>query len=189
MTEFIDKERSITRIIEGQLAFMREYQDIGIKKPAWQNINETVRRVAAMLPMRSIVVQYDKNDMEILADPLLEKVFYNLIEDSLNYGGDAMTMIRISSEISGQGCRVMYEDNGVGISAGDKDHLFELGFGKHTGFGLHLSREILQITGIRIQETGNPGSGVQFEIRIPPGVWRLPRSIPDQAPVAPGVSR
>ena len=189
MTEFIDKERSITKIIEGQLAFMREYQNIGIKKPVWQDINETVRRVAVMLPMRSIVVQYDKNDLEILADPLLEKVFFNLIEDSLNYGGDAMTTIRIASDITGQGCVVMYEDNGGGISAGDKDHLFELGYGKHTGFGLYFSREILQITGIRIQETGSPGSGARFEIRIPPGVWRLSGNSPEQPPVAPGVTR
>ena len=67
----------------------------------------------------------------------------------------------------------MYRDNGVGISSGDKKKLFRKGFGKHTGLGLFLSREILAITGITIIENGEPGSGVQFEITIPRGTYRV----------------
>jgi signal transduction histidine kinase len=52
--------------------------------------------------------------------------------------------------------------------------LFQNGFGKHTGLGLFLSREILSITGISISETGEPGKGACFEIRIPPGRYRYP---------------
>jgi signal transduction histidine kinase len=36
------------------------------------------------------------------------------------------------------------------------------GFGRHTGLGLFLSREILSITGITITETGEPGKGAVF---------------------------
>jgi hypothetical protein len=38
-----------------------------------------------------------------------------------------------------------------------KKYLFGQGFGKNTGLGLFLSREILAITGIVIRETGKNG--------------------------------
>jgi K+-sensing histidine kinase KdpD len=40
---------------------------------------------------------------------------------------------------------------------------------KHTGFGLYLMREILDITGITITETGEPGKGARFEMVVPKG--------------------
>jgi K+-sensing histidine kinase KdpD len=64
-------------------------------------------------------------------------------------------------------------DNGIGISAENKKHLFKRGFGKDTEFGLFLSWEILSITGISISETGVPGTGAQFEITVPEGAFRF----------------
>ena len=66
------------------------------------------------------------------------------------------------------------EDDGAGITDEDKKHLFEQGYGKHTGLGLFLSREILSITGITITETSEPGKGARFEMVVPKGaipVW------------------
>jgi signal transduction histidine kinase len=39
--------------------------------------------------------------------------------------------------------------------------------------GLFLACEILDITGITIRETGDPGKGARFEIKIPKGIWRI----------------
>jgi len=61
----------------------------------------------------------------------------------------------------------------VGISVEDKKKLFTRGFGKNTGLGLFLSREILAITGITITENGIPGKGARFEIVVPKGMWRM----------------
>jgi signal transduction histidine kinase len=79
-----------------------------------------------------------------------------------------------SSRESEAGLVLTYHDNGVGISADDKKKLFQKGFGKHTGLGLFLSREILAITGITITENGEPGKGVRFEITVPHGAYRFP---------------
>ena len=84
-----------------------------------------------------------------------------------------MKTIRISLLVQGDGLLLTYEDDGVGITDADKEHLFERGFGKHTGFGLFLSREILAITGISIRETGTAGTGARFEILVPKGAWRF----------------
>ena len=173
MMEFIEKEKRIVGVIEEQLAFMRDYQNLGINAPAWQSVNDTVRRGATLLPMGSHKVLYDPRDVEVFADPMFEKVFYNLVQNSLNYGGDQMKTIRVTSYDSGKVTMIVYEDDGRGVTPEDKKNLFKLGFGKHTGFGLHLSREILAITGITIAENGEPGKGARFEITIPKGIARL----------------
>jgi signal transduction histidine kinase len=73
--------------------------------------------------------------------------------------------------------KLIVEDNGSGIPAILKKQIFERGFGKNTGFGLFLIREILAITGLSIEETGTEGKGARFEIRLPPGSWRSIRTL------------
>ena len=122
--------------------------------------------------MRDVRVEVDPKNPEIFADRLFEKVFYNLIDNALRYGGAGMKTIRVSSQEIDTCLLIVCEDDGVGISAEDKKRLFTRGFGKNTGLGLFLSREILAITGITIKETGEPGKGARFEITVPKGMWR-----------------
>jgi signal transduction histidine kinase len=72
---------------------------------------------------------------------------------------------------------LVIEDDGSGIAIGDKERIFTKGFGKNTGFGLFLVREILSITGMNISETGFPGKGARFEIQIPSEDYRFCRPI------------
>ena len=64
---------------------------------------------------------------------------------------------------------IIIEDDGIGITRKDKSRIFDRGVGQNTGLGLFLVREILSITGITIVETGEPGKGARFEIRVPRG--------------------
>ena len=54
---------------------------------------------------------------------------------------------------------LFFEDDGSGIPAEYRDHLFEKGRGQNTGLGLFLSREILSMTGIGIDEVGHAQGG------------------------------
>jgi signal transduction histidine kinase len=87
--------------------------------------------------------------------------------------GQKITAIRFSLLEHDGKAVIVCEDDGVGVPAGDKERIFEKGFGKNTGLGLALSREILDITGITIQETGTPGAGARFEIAVPAGSCRF----------------
>ena len=118
-----------------------------------------------------ISLSIPEEKVEIYADPLLEKVLYNLVENSIRHGG-GITRITLSYEISGDVCRILYRDDGVGVAEGEKSLIFNKGHGKNTGLGLFLIREILLFTGISITENGVPGQGVRFEMLIPPGCWR-----------------
>jgi len=173
LQEYLARERKNAETIEHQILFTKEYQDIGVKAPVWQSVNLSIIRAKGTLNLGSVEVTLDRPDLEVYADPLFDKVFYNLIENALVYGGDQLTTIRMLTRESEAGLVIICEDDGAGISASDKKRLFERGYGKRTGFGLFLSREILAITGITILETGEPGKGARFEIGVPKGEYRF----------------
>jgi PAS domain S-box-containing protein len=173
MLDHISQGRKATDNIEHQIIFTRDYQDMGVKAPAWQDAMNSIIMAKGALTLGPVTVETERLALEVFADPLFERVFYNLIDNSLRYGGGNLHKILIRSEKTGTGLAITYEDDGAGISPGDKAHLFERGFGKHSGFGLFLSREILSITGISIAETGTPGSGARFVIQVPKGMYRF----------------
>jgi len=183
LREYIAMEQRIADVIASQIDFTKIYEDMGTTVPVWQSINAGVWRAVATLPMRDVKVEAGPQDPEIYADSLFEKVFYNLIENALNYGGEGMTTIRITSHETGSGLVIACEDDGAGIAEEDKAHLFRQGYGKHTGLGLFLSREILSITGITIAETSEPGKGARFEMVVPKSAYRFAdQKIPQRQP-------
>ncbi|PKL58826.1 MAG: hypothetical protein CVV34_00820 [Methanomicrobiales archaeon HGW-Methanomicrobiales-5] len=170
--DYISKEIEAATAIERQIEFTRFYESIGVNTPQWQDVTEQVRSAASQLSLEEITFDILLPPVQIYADALIEKVFYNLIENSLRHG-DGVSRIWFSYEETKDGAMISYHDDGVGISLADKDKLFRRGFGKNTGLGLFLSREILSITGISIHETGEPGKGVQFDIHVPKGSYRV----------------
>ena len=173
VSEYLQRMTKISESIRRHITFTHDYQTIGVDAPAWQDVGECIFRSTASLPMKNIRVITDLHDVKVFADPLFEKIFYNLIDNALRYGGDGMKEIRISSEETGQGLTIIVEDDGAGISREDKKHLFTKGFGKNTGLGLFLTKEILAITGMEIREAGSAGKGARFEIYVPKGAYRF----------------
>jgi signal transduction histidine kinase len=172
LREFFEKEEMIAETINEQIDFTKDYEELGVKSPAWQDVRTVAESVAVSFHLHGLRYTIDLLPVEIYADPMLEKVFYNLIDNSLHYGGPKMTSIRITGQQVGEEFHIIYEDDGEGISSEDKSRLFTKGFGKHTGLGMFLSREILFITGISITEEGKPGKGARFVISVPRKVFR-----------------
>jgi signal transduction histidine kinase len=171
MLEYIEKEEQAAEAIRLQIEFTRNYQDIGTQAPRWQAVPDLIGSAVRQLKPAGVEINPDLNGVEIFADLLLEKVFYNLMENSRRHGGH-VTRMDFSARETESGLVMTYEDNGVGITAEDKKMLFRKGFGKNTGLGLFLSQEILAITRITITENGVPGTGVRFEITVPKGAYR-----------------
>ncbi len=167
--------KDLTRVIQRHITFTREYQEVGVHLPQWQNIDVILRNVLQNFQKSGILFNVEFEKIEIYADPLLEKVFYNLVENAIRYGG-TLTTISIYPQISDKGLSLVFEDNGVGVDTGQKLEIFKRGVGKNTGMGLFLTAEILAITGITIEENGIFGKGARFEIRIPNGTWRFSRN-------------
>ena len=173
MQMFFDKTIESVESIRKQMAFGKSLQDLGITSPSWQPVKRLWNAAVRLLPANDIDIHVDMPDIELNADPLLARVFYNLLINALNHGGPRLTRVRLYTRMSGESLVLIVEDNGTGIPLDQKEKIFEFGCGKGAGLGLFLIREILGNTGIMITETGEPGKGAKFEILIPKGKFRF----------------
>jgi K+-sensing histidine kinase KdpD len=171
MLIYIEHEKKATRAIRNMIKFTKDYQDIGLYRPQWQYLKNIVTLLGNTIDFGDVILRNELGRLEVYADPLFEKVIYSLLENAMRHGGQ-LTFIRLSYRIVNSVCVVICEDNGLGVADEDKEKIFLREYGKHTGFGLFLSREILSITGFSIRETGIHGNGARFEIYIPEGSFR-----------------
>ncbi len=170
--DHLKKIEQITQMIQKQIRFTRDYQNIGANSPQWQVVARTVDDAIRDIDLNNIRVEKELGDLEVYADYLLEKVFYNLVDNSLRHG-EKVTVCRVSYRKEGDGVVILYEDDGVGVPAGAKEKIFRREYYRNTGYGLFLAQEILGITGLFIKETGEPGRGACFEIHVPKEAFRF----------------
>ncbi|MFA4862031.1 PAS domain S-box protein [Methanoregula sp.] len=167
--DHLGKVRTAITMIRSQIEFTRIYQNLGTHEPQWITLVEVIPRSQVPDPIALIT---DIRGVQVFADPMLEKVFSNLLDNTIHHG-ERVTEIQVSSRRERQDLVIVWEDNGIGIAADEKEQVFERGFGKNTGLGLFLVREILSLTDITITETGEPRAGARFEIRVPVDMWRM----------------
>jgi signal transduction histidine kinase len=168
----IQKEKEIAELIHRQIIFTRDYQEIGLRMPEWQNVEDVITKAWVGHKIGSVRIDVRVPGLVIFADLLLEKVFYNLIDNAMKYGGPAMTTMRFSMHRDGDSVVIACEDDGLGIPEEARKNLFRRGYGKHTGYGLFMIREVLAISGLTITEKSQPGGGARFEILVPKGLYR-----------------
>lgn len=175
LTESLRNLERTAMAIHDQITFTKDYAEIGAQTPAWHPVIPLIQCAADQLHSPEVTVSINCNNVEVFADAMISKVFYNLIHNALRHGKH-LTRITFSSQVSGPDLVIFCEDNGTGIDPNEKDNIFRKGFGKDSGLGLFLSREILSITGITIQEIGEWEKGARFKIQVPDGDWRITKS-------------
>ncbi|QSZ68276.1 PAS domain S-box protein [Methanofollis aquaemaris] len=160
----LGKASDAAGLLRKHLEFSREIQQVGTAAPTWQGLDAAVASARSFLEngAQSLTIRTETRGAWILADTLFDRVFYILLENSLRHG-KGVTEVKFRVE----GSLVVYEDNGCGVPDREKKRIFDLGYGKNTGFGLYLARRILTVTGIRIREEGKPGTGARFVLSIP----------------------
>jgi PAS domain S-box-containing protein len=155
----------IVRIFE----FARDYERLGIEELAFVDVETTVgKAVSSFSDLKGVRIVSECRGLAVLADSLLERLFYNLIDNSLKYG-ERLTQIGIHYEKSEDELRLVYEDNGVGIPDNMRSNLFKEGFtsGKGAGYGLFMIKRMCEVYGWAIRETGKQGKGAQFILSMP----------------------
>ena len=170
--DHLNKIEGITQLIQKQIRFTRDYQNIGTSAPSWQDLSGIIDGAVKEMDLGIIRIEMALLNLEIYADLLLGKVFFNLVDNSIRHG-EHVSLIRVSYRVAGEDLIIIYEDNGIGIPENIKDKIFKREYYRNTGYGLFLSQEILSITGSTIRETGVPGTGARFEILVPKGMFRF----------------
>jgi DNA-binding NarL/FixJ family response regulator/two-component sensor histidine kinase len=150
------------------LSFSKDYQLMGTEAPSMINVRVSCMKGTATVDAKGVSVHIETGELQIFADRMLERVFLNLMDNSVRHGENVKN-IWVRSRSTEGGIVVTFEDDGVGVPMADKEKIFEIGYGKHTGLGLYLVREILSITNISVEETGAEGHGAKFTLHVPNG--------------------
>jgi len=169
LQSFKDMESACEQIVR-IFEFAKDYERLGVEELTYVDMEKIVDEAVSLFPnLLGIRISNGCRGLVVLADSLLRQLFYNLIDNTLKYGGKA-TQIRIHYKITnGNQLRLFYEDNGVGIQSDEKRKLFREGHttGKGSGYGLYLIGKMVEVYGWTIQETGTPGEGAHFIITMP----------------------
>ena len=167
-----EKIKDAAQTIQNLIVFTREYQNLGTEVVRWYTLEHLINRARETTNAGSLKIQVDPKPVSIYADPLIQRVFENLVDNSIRYGEKA-TEIRVSFDQSNGAGKIIFEDNGTGIPTAQKSEIFSKGAGKTSAFGLFLSKEILGYHDISIKETGEPGKGARFEIDVPKARYKV----------------
>ncbi|MDD1685610.1 PAS domain-containing protein [Methanoregula sp.] len=173
MQRFFTKTIGSVESIRNQLSSMRALQELGIISPKWQRVGQAFSDAVHLLPEHTAQIRSEVNGWDIYADPLLPRVFYSLLENSLRNGQAGRSEISLTARLENNDLLLLYQDTGYRVPREDKENIFDIANDSGTIQGLFLIRELLGFTGITIRETGERDTGVRFEIRVPAGKFRF----------------
>jgi len=147
--------------------FAETYEKLGLEELVYINVDTAIKRALSLFPdLHKYRILVECQGLEVLADSLLQQLFYNLIHNTVEHG-EKVRQIRIWYEEDKHELKLVYQDDGIGIPSSDKLQIFEADPRRSTGYGLHLIKKICEVYGWSIRETGKQGKGAQFTITIP----------------------
>ncbi len=171
--ETLQKGVHAIRSINETIEYSKDFQDMGAKPPKWQNMKLVLLMGLSHISIGNIQHSLETENLEIFADPLLEKVCQRLFTNSVKHG-EHVTRIRVWHKITSDKATIFFEDDGIGITQERKDQIFLRNESARTSMrSLVFVREILDITDITIKETGEPGKGARFEMTVPKRMWKI----------------
>jgi PAS domain S-box-containing protein len=166
LKEMEEAVHQATRIFD----FAKTYEMLGVEELTYIDMEKIVNEAISLFSdLKDVSVTNDCHGLTVLADSLLRQLFYNLIDNSLKHG-QKTSKIRIRHEkADGDQLRMIYEDDGVGISESGKQRVFHEGYttSKGSGYGLYLIKKMTEVYGWTIEETGEQGKGARFVMILP----------------------
>jgi|GEM_PF-3584164 len=173
-TAFIRKEEEVLEMIHTLIKKTKDYQQMGTDHSCWISLEQAIPREWSRISRskNSVSLKVHVAGVEIYADPLFDRVLYNLMENALIHG-EKVSRVTFTAEDTPEGLVLVCGDDGIGIAREEKSRLFDrvVAGGK---FGLFFVAEFLTLSGITIAETGTAGKGARFEMTVPKGMYRYP---------------
>ena len=155
--------------IQQRIEFTREIRSHGTALPHWYQLDDVVATALHDSHPGAPSVTVRGGTVHLFADPLFSRVIPTLLAYTCQRGGDR---VQIWIEEHGDHLCIIYADNGEGIPAYEKERIFDGMYDNVRGYGLFLDREVLAVTGISLQEIGDPDDGARFEMVVPAGAYR-----------------
>ncbi len=149
--------------------FAKLYEQLGAEELTYISVEDKINEATTLFSGSLPKIISECHGLEVLADSFLRQLFYNFIHNTLKHGKKATTIKVYCEKTKQDTLKLIYEDDGVGVSLANKTQLFHEGFstGGSTGFGLFLTKKMMDVYGWAIIEDGEPGNGAKFTITIP----------------------
>jgi signal transduction histidine kinase len=134
-----------------------------------------------------IALQIEENVDEQLWDrDAVSRAVLNLIDNAVKYSGDAKSLTLVLRQTE-ETVMIEVRDKGIGIHAGDLEHIFEPYYRaqfsdtqtrRGAGLGLTLVQQIVASHGGRVEVESMPGEGSTFRLLFPRGTSSSTHVVP-----------
>lgn len=163
--KFVDKGLIVLGRLNDVIEETKDFQSVGTSAPVWNDIGSILSRFKANVTETGRTLDIQTDGLEIFSSPVIDKVLYNLIDNSLRHGEGA-TYVRFRIEDREKFTDLICEDDGPGVLYEEKEIIFNKGVGKNTGLGLFFVKEALALDDITIEEKGTYGQGARFVMMV-----------------------
>ncbi len=142
-------------------------------------ITQSLEEFRLILENKNVTIEthFPKEIITISGSEMLwQKVFCNLIDNSIKFSTDAVLITIRVSLIDSSTLLLQFSDNGIGISKEDLPHIFEKFYRSDyykqshiQGFGLGLSfvKKVVEMYSGNVQAESEPGKGTTITIKLP----------------------
>jgi len=108
--------------------YAKMYEQLGVEELTSINVEAKLNEAKTLFSGSLPKIINECHGLTLLADSFLRQLFYNFIDNTKKYG-QKTTTIKVHCEKADQdSLRLVYEDDGVGISLENKPRLFKEGF-------------------------------------------------------------
>ncbi|WP_345235914.1 PAS domain-containing sensor histidine kinase [Hymenobacter saemangeumensis] len=168
LNDILEEFLSVGRIEEGKIEARPSSLDLGTL------LDETVADVQGMLKAGQRIERQLACPGPVRLDPsLLRKILVNLLSNAIKYSGEN-AVVRVQADCAGGRLTLLVQDQGVGISREDQEHLFERFFRARnvtnvpgTGLGLYIIAKYLELMDGSIALHSELNQGTTVTITIP----------------------
>ncbi len=170
--------QKIDSLIEEVGSFYKnEKLDIVREKIDFHQLFQSEKELLQNLPgVEEIKFEYDfKGSCDLFSDSLrLKSILTNTLSNSIKYSDPFKTnrFIRVSVNVDASWCRIIIQDNGLGIDEQYLDKIFDIFFRSHlqvpgSGLGLYIVKDTVKRLGGEIGVESKLGEGTSFAIALP----------------------
>jgi signal transduction histidine kinase len=136
-------------------------------------LSQALLHLNAVIRQSGATVTAEQLPTVVAEDVMLGQVFETLVDNSIQYRGEAVPRIHISVALTSDRWLFSVRDNGIGIDPKNSALVFEMFKRLHgneipgTGIGLALCKKIVERHGGRIWVESEAGRGAAFRFTIP----------------------
>ncbi len=172
-SDYVEKARKTTRTCSMLIEKIRTLNKVSKEDEIQEvNVDTIIEKVISERESQAkdsgIEIKYEKCDHPVMAGPLLEELFSNLIENAIEHSN--CSEIRLSAEESDGFCRIIVEDDGKGIPDDKKEKVFNKGYtiggSASSGLGMYLIKRIVESYEGEIELKDSNLGGARFDVYL-----------------------